>query len=103
DGREIARVRKRMAVGDRTVVLLLVVFGRPHLIVELEGLRFVDDDRGWCHISASFRRRLLERRQIHERLEHRSWLTPRDDRTVVLRLVVRAAANERENFTRSRI
>ena len=46
---------------------------------------------------------LLERGQIDERLEDRSRLAARRDRAVVLRLVVGAAADERENLAGLRI
>ena len=41
---------------------------------------------------------LFERGQVDERLEHRSRLPPRGDHAVVLRLVVRPAADKREDL-----
>ena len=100
DGRQIPRVGEGAPERDGALVLILVVLGRPHLIVELEGFRRVVHDGGRRHVGAARVGRLFERRQIDEWLEHRPGLTPRDDGAVVLRLVVRAPADERKNLTR---
>src|SRR5207245_441800 len=67
------------------------------------GLRFVVDNRGRRDVSAAFLGRLLERRQVDERLEDRPGLPPGRNRAVVLRLIVRTPPDERENLTRLRV
>ena len=60
--------------------------------------------RAWRReIGAALGGRALEGRQVDERLEHRSGLAPRADRTVVLRLVVRAPADQRQDFAGARV
>ena len=46
---------------------------------------------------------MLEGRQIHERLEDRSRLAPRQDGTVVLRLVIGTAADKGEQLAGARV
>ena len=96
-------MRERVAERDGTVVRLLVVFRRPHLVVELERLGFVARNRRRCDIGAAFGGRLFERREEDERLEDGPRLAARQHDAVVLRLVVGASADERENLARARI
>src|SRR5439155_16375481 len=103
NGRQVSRVRERVPQRDRPVVLVLVVLGRPDLIVELERLRFVVDNRRGCHVGLALGEGLLEGRQIHERLEDRSRLAPRQYGTVVLRLVIGTAADKGEQLAGARI
>ena len=103
NGRQVSRVRERVPQRDRPVVLVLVVLGRPDLIVELERLRFVVDNRRGCHVGLALCQGLLEGRQIHERFEDRSRLPSRHDGTVVLRLVIGTAADKGEQLAGARI
>src|ERR1043166_42595 len=96
-------MRERETIRDGTEILLFVVLGRPHLLVELERLLFVERDGRRRDVVPALRHGLLERGEIDERFEHRSWLPARKDGAVVLRLVVRAAAHKREDFARPRI
>ena len=103
DGRDVARERERAPQRDRPVVLVLVVARRPRLVVERERGRLVEDDRRRRDVGAAFGLGPLERGEVDERLEDRSGLPPRADGAVVLRLVVGAAADHREDLAGARI
>ena len=96
--------RERAPQRDRTVVLALVVLRRPDLVVELPASS-ASRRPSWpaSRRPAPSVGRPLERGEVDERLEHRSRLPPRDERAVVLRLVVRAPADHREDLAGPRI
>ncbi len=102
-GRDVARQRERAPQRDGPVELAVVVARRPRLIVERERRRLVEHDRRRRDVGAAFLVRVLERREVDERLEHRARLPPRGDGAVVLRLVVGAAADHRQDFAGARI
>ena len=91
-------MRQRMAIRHRAVVCLLEVLGGPDLIVELECLRIIERDRRRRDVGALVAGGLFERGQVDERLEYRSWLPPGGNHAIVLRPVVRPAADEGENL-----
>ncbi len=103
DGRDITRKSERAPQRDETVVFVLVVLRRPRLIVERPGRRGVVHERRRRDVGPPGVGGGLERREVDERLEDRSWLTPRRDGAVVLGLVVRAAADEGDDVAAARI
>ena len=99
---EVARHGERAAPGDLAVVVV-VVLRLPDLVVERERGRLVERQRRRREVGAPFFGRALERGEVDERLEDRSRLAARRRRAVVLRLVVRAAADHRQDLAGSRI
>ena len=100
--RRIARQREGTAEGDLAIVLILIVRRRPRRSVCVERRRFVvhESGRRQCRAVGCGP---LEGGKEHERLEDRARLTARADGPVVLRLVVRAPADHRENIAGARI
>jgi hypothetical protein len=100
---DVPRVREGPPQGNRTVVDLFVVLGRPDLIVELPCRRAVVHQGRRREAAALRSGGLLEGRQVDKRLEDRTRLPACDHGPVVLRLVVKAAANHRQYVARLRI
>ena len=102
DGAEVARHGERPPPRDLAVVLV-VVARLPDPVVEGEGRRLVDRQRRRRQVGAPLLGGELERRQVHERLEDGAGLPARGDGAVVLRLVVRAAADHGEDVAAARV
>src|SRR5262245_37105912 len=92
-----------LAKGHRARVLVFIVRWRVVLVAVLEYRWLVDHDSRGRQRVCRIVHRFLERREIDERFEHRSWLPARRDDSVVLRFAVRAAADEGEDVACPRI
>ena len=103
DRGDVARQRQRAAQRDHAVVLVVVVARRPVAFGQRPRRRLVEQQHRRRDVGALIRGRLIEGRQVDERLEHRAGLAPGAGGAVELRLVVGAPADQRQHLAGARV